>query len=87
MRPKLAEEKEGKGTVTDVNSKSEQLSVGDSDETLDNASNISSYLHKHKMVCVYVCVLDMAFASPVSMEMPLHVQGRKRDVRLTVTLS
>ncbi len=69
MQRKLAEEKEGKGTVSDINSESEGFWVGDCDETLDNASNVSSYLHKHKMVCVCACV----WWCFVSVEMPLHV--------------
>lgn len=56
MRPKLAEEKEGKGTVSNINSEPEGFWVGDCDGTLDNASTIISYLHKHKMVCVRLCV-------------------------------
>lgn len=52
MCRKLAEEKEGKGTVSDINGESEGFWVGDCDETLDNVSNVSSYLHKHKMVRV-----------------------------------
>lgn len=55
MCRKLAEEKEGKGTVSGINGESEGFWVGDCDETLDNVSNVSSYLHKHKMVCVCVC--------------------------------
>ncbi len=56
MRRKLAEEKEGKGTVSDINSESEGFREGDCDETLDKASNVSSHLHKHKMVYVCMCV-------------------------------
>lgn len=33
MRRKLAEEKEGKGTASDINSESERFWVGDCDET------------------------------------------------------
>lgn len=56
MRRKLAEEKEGKGTVSDRNSELGGFWVGDCDETLDNTPRVRSYLHKHKMVCVSVCV-------------------------------
>ena len=91
MRRKLAEEKEGKGTASDINSESERFWVGDCDETLDNAPSVTSYLHKHKMVsvcmCVCVCVCVCVYWCFVSVEMPLHVQGKKGDVRATVTLS
>lgn len=56
MRRKLAEEKEGKGTVSDRNSELGGFWVGDCDETLDNTPRVRSYLHKHKMVCVCLCV-------------------------------
>lgn len=51
MHPKLTEEKEGKGTVRNINRQSEGFWLCDCDGTLDSVSNIISYLHKQKMVC------------------------------------
>lgn len=55
--------------MSDINSESEGFWVGDCDETLDNAANVNSYLHKHKMVCVYVwCFVSVGMVSHVQRE-------------------
>lgn len=41
MLPKLAEEKEGRGTVSDINSESEGVWVGDWDETSGDSPNVT----------------------------------------------
>lgn len=60
MRGELAEEKEGKRTVSDINSESDGFWVGDWDETLDNAAMSVYICINTKSVCfvlkeIFVC--------------------------------